>query len=118
MKELFLKMLELIEQSNYLAVSASLCGAMILVVIIVHFLTRHLRFIKYLPGIAAIVIGGTAMVASIDDFLVASEMDRVVLYGILTGAGILGLLSAWILGILDKEVKPRKKWIRSKAKTK
>lgn len=107
-------MLELVEQSSYITISAGVCAAMILLVIVVHFLTRHVRFMKYLPGIAAVVIGATALTASLDDFLVASEIDRVVLYGILLGAGLIGILSAWILGILDKEVKPRKKSLSRK----
>ncbi len=97
---------ELVIQSDYLQTSAYAIIGMLVVVLIVHLATRRLRFFKYIPGIAAVVLGTSYILGNYNEFYEVENIDRLMYNFIVIGAGIIGIFFALILGIIAKETKP------------
>ncbi|NLY09333.1 MAG: hypothetical protein GXZ11_05480 [Tissierellia bacterium] len=108
------KIMEGIKGSDYLSLSLYVCLAMVFLVIVIHFLTRNLRLVKYLPGIIAIVYGVSNIINKLDSLYMVEELDAFAHYLILLGAGVIGLIMALILGIIAKEKKPKKRRTKKK----
>lgn len=100
---------ELLQHLEYGKILLYFSIAAIILTIITHFLLKRFRFVKYFPGLIFMFIGLYYLYKVGNDFTSSDSLNNILFFMLSFGAGIIGLLSALIIGIFNKEKKVRKK---------
>ncbi|EFI42215.1 MULTISPECIES: hypothetical protein [Peptoniphilus] len=99
------KILEIMSGHNqYIMISIYVIIAAIIVTFVVNFVTKSLRFVKYLPGIFLICIGMFSLFSVVNDLFNPENLDNIVIFVISSAAGIISFLFALILGIIQNDL--------------
>lgn len=86
--------------------------------VVTHFIFRNQnRFMKYLPGIILVIIG-IYYLYTVSGTLVENEsLAEIMSFVTFVISGLLGMLSALILGVYEKPIKKKSKKKRKESKT-
>ncbi len=101
---------EFLEHLDYAKLLAYISLAVIIITYITHRIFRKTnRAIKYLPGLFLIIIGLYNLYTVGNDITRTAGISNLVLFLIGVGSGFVGLLFGLILGVYNKEKRPKKK---------
>ena len=99
------KIAELISgHTQYMLIAIYAIIIAVIVTFIVNFVAKKLKFAKYLPGITLIFIGMFSLFSVINKIFDASSIDNLIVFVIGVAAGIISLLFALIIGIINNDL--------------
>ena len=94
------KIMELVmENSTYLLLTFGAILIGVVLTFIVNFAAKDLKFIKYLPGLALVVIGIISLFMVINKLFDPSSLDNLIIFVIGVSSGLVSLIFALIIGI-------------------
>ncbi|MGO1579978.1 MAG: cytochrome C biosynthesis protein [Peptoniphilaceae bacterium] len=97
------KILEMASKNGeYMIISIFALVIAIIITIVLNFSAKNLKFVKYIPGIILISIGIFALFTVINDIFNPANIQNLVVFVIGCASGIVSLLVALIIGILQK----------------
>jgi predicted neutral ceramidase superfamily lipid hydrolase len=82
--------------------------ACIVLTVVVNLIFGKYRFVKYIPGMIFIFVGLFNFFSVLDSLTEAESINNLSLFILLVVGGIIGLLSALIIGIYNKPIKKKK----------
>ncbi len=89
--------------SEFLYISLFIGIAAIIVTYIVHFVTRSIKFAKYIPGLAMVAIGLFAFFGAMGSAFNHDSINVFLVAMLGIGVGLISLCFALILGIINKK---------------
>lgn len=98
------KIIELLNgHTQYMTMAIYAIVVAIVITFVVNFVAKKLTFIKYLPGIILVFIGIFSLFSVINNLFDASSLDNLVVFLIGVSSGLISLLFALIIGIINND---------------
>ncbi|MDO5041269.1 MAG: cytochrome C biosynthesis protein [Peptoniphilus sp.] len=94
----------ILQNDEYLQLSTYAIVAAIVVTFVVNFATRKLKFAKYIPGIILVFIGIFSFFTVIEDLFNPDNIEILVVFVIACASGLISLLFALIIGIIQNDL--------------
>lgn len=99
------KITELISgHTQYMIIATYAIIAAIVITFVVNFVAKKLKFAKYLPGITFVFIGMFSLFTVINNLFAASSIDNLIVFLIGVSSGVISLLFALIIGIINNDL--------------
>ncbi|RVU54934.1 cytochrome C biosynthesis protein [Anaerosphaera multitolerans] len=86
---------------QYMTIAIYVIILSLVVTFIVNFVAKNLKFAKYLPGMALICIGMFSFLTVINDLFNPDNLSNLAIFVIGSASGIISLLFALIIGIIQ-----------------
>lgn len=83
--------------------------AMLVITFAVNYFTERIRFPKYLPGLASLIVGIVMLIGLIPNIYLKEYLGNLVISMTAIGVGVVGLAFGMILGVLFKRPHKRKR---------
>lgn len=87
--------------------------ACIAITAVINMIFRNIRFIKYIPGFLFIIVGSFNLFLAFNTFGEPESLNNLSLSVVLLVGGLVGILSALIIGVYKKPIKSKKKLKKS-----
>ncbi|WBW49240.1 cytochrome C biosynthesis protein [Peptoniphilus equinus] len=88
--------------TEYMALSLFAILIAIIVTLILATISKQLKFVKYIPGIVLIFIGVFVLFSVIGDLFNPAHVNSIAIFMIGCASGVVSLLVALIVGIIQK----------------
>lgn len=94
----------IMKNDEYMIITLLAMLVAIILTFIVNFAAKKLKFAKYLPGIVLICIGIVSLFSVISKLFDPNSLDSLIVFVISCGSGIVSLLFALIIGIIQNDL--------------
>lgn len=102
MSKLITELIDILKNnSEYMTIALLIIVAAIIITLVINFIARKLKFIKYLPGLVFTFIGLFSIFSVMGRLFESNSLNNILIFIIFISAGIVSLLLALILGILS-----------------
>ncbi len=102
-------MKEVLQHLEYGKILIYFSLAAIILTYLTHLIFKKYKFVKYIPGFIFMFAGLYFLYDVGTDFTTSDSLDGILFFMVGFIAGIIGMLSALIIGIFNKEKKVKKK---------
>lgn len=100
---------ELLQHLEYGKILTYFSLAAIILTYITHLIFRKYKFVKYIPGLIFMFVGLYYLYNVGTDFTTSDSLNSILIFMVGFATGIIGMLSALIIGVFNKEKKVKKK---------
>lgn len=97
---------EILNHLGYVKLIGLVALGAIIITTIFHFIFRN-RIGKYIPAIIFLIFGIYSLYTMNNDLASSEWLEKFLLFVLGTGGGIIGILTGLIIGIYNKEKKPK-----------
>lgn len=87
--------------TEYMGIALIMIGVAIFITLVLNFVARKLKFVKYLPGILLIFIGLFSIFSVIDNLFDPASLNNIFIFITCVASGLASILFALIIGILS-----------------
>lgn len=87
--------------TEYMGIALIIIAAAVIVTIVLNFVARNLKFVKYLPGLILTFVGLFSIFSVIDNLFDPRSLNNIIIFITCVSAGLISILFALIIGILS-----------------